>query len=134
MKEPRELNLPEDVRYSEGHEWARKENGRFRIGIDDYAQDQLGEIVYVELPRVGEVFSKGTVFGTVESVKAVSELFMPVGGKVTAVNTTLADSPELVNANPYGEGWMIEVEAADPADWDTLMTKNDYLQQFKAEE
>ncbi len=133
MKELHELNLPEDVRYSQDHEWARRENGRMRIGIDDYAQDQLGEIVYVELPRTGEVFSKGAEFGTVESVKAVSELFMPVGGKVTAVNTALADSPELVNQSPYGEGWMLEVEVTDPADYDSLMTKADYLKQLKAE-
>ncbi|MFZ5573553.1 MAG: glycine cleavage system protein GcvH [Thermodesulfobacteriota bacterium] len=134
MKEPHELNLPEDVRYSEDHEWARRENGRIRVGIDDYAQDQLGEIVYVELPKPGDFFEKGTEFGTVESVKAVSELFMPVGGKVTAVNTALGDSPELVNTSPYGDGWMLEVEPAHPREWEELMDRAAYLNRLQTEE
>ncbi len=134
MKELPELNLPEDVHYSKDHEWARKENGRIRVGIDDYAQDQLGEIVYVELPKPGDVFSTGAEFGTVESVKAVSELFMPMGGSVTAVNTALADSPELVNTSPYADGWMLEIEATDPSEWDALMSRAEYLDRLQTEE
>jgi glycine cleavage system H protein len=128
MKEISELNLPEDVRYADDHEWAKKIGDTVRIGISDYAQDQLGDIVFVELPEVGSTFNKGDEFGTVESVKAVSELYMPIGGEVTAINETLTDEPELVNTDPYGGGWMIEVKAADPAEMDSLKSKTDYLQ------
>ena len=128
MKEISELNLPEDVRYADDHEWAKKIGDTVRIGISDYAQDQLGDIVFVELPEVGSTFNKGDEFGTVESVKAVSELYMPIGGEVTAINETLTDEPELVNTDPYGGGWMIEVKAGDPAEMDSLKSKTDYLQ------
>jgi glycine cleavage system H protein len=128
MKEISELNLPEDVRYADDHEWAKKSGDTVRIGISDYAQDQLGDIVFVELPEVGSTFNKGDEFGTVESVKAVSELYMPIGGEVTAINETLTDEPELVNTDPYGGGWMIEVKAGDPAEMDSLKSKTDYLQ------
>jgi len=131
MKEISELNLPEDVRYTDDHEWARNEGDIFRIGISDYAQDQLGDIVYVELPEIGSTFEKGEEFGTVESVKAVSELYMPVGGEVTAVNEALADAPELVNSASYTDGWMLEVKADDPAEMDTLKSRADYLEMLK---
>ena len=131
MKEINELVLPDDLRYAEDHEWARVEGDRVRVGIDDYAQDQLGDIVFVEMPEVGETFEKSTEFGTVESVKAVSELYMPVGGEIIAVNSALEDAPELINNTPYSEGWMIEIKVADPSEADALMDKGAYLEALK---
>ncbi len=131
MKEIHELNLPEDIRYAKDHEWARQEDDTFTIGIDDYAQDQLGDIVFVELPEIGSTFQQGEEFGTVESVKAVSELYMPMGGEVVAVNQALEDSPELVNSDPYGQGWMIKIKASDPAQFEALMDKTAYLEMLK---
>ncbi len=127
MKEIQDLKLPEDVRYSQDHEWARREGDLFVIGINDYAQDQLGDIVFVELPEQGANFEQGSEFGTVESVKAVSELFMPVGGEVVAVNTALENSPELVNTDPYGAGWMLKIKPSDAAEWDKMMDRKAYL-------
>ncbi|OPX39105.1 MAG: glycine cleavage system protein H [Desulfobacteraceae bacterium 4484_190.2] len=131
MKEITELNLSDDAHYTENHEWARLEGDRVRIGISDYAQDQLGDVVFVELPLVGSTYEQGQEFGTVESVKAVAELYMPIGGEVIATNTVLEDSPDLVNKNPSNDGWMIEVKATNPAELDTLMTKNAYLELLK---
>jgi len=134
MKEINELNLPDDLRYAEDHEWARLEGNKIRAGISDYAQGQLGDIVFVELPKIGDIFKKGDEFGTVESVKAVSELYMPVGGEILAVNTALAKSPELVNSDPYNDGWMIEIAPEDAAEMDTLMDKDAYLAMLKGTE
>jgi glycine cleavage system H protein len=131
MKEIEELNLPENVRYAEDHEWVRSEENKIVVGISDYAQDQLGDIVFVELPEVGASLSKGEAFGTVESVKAVSELYMPVGGTILAINGELEESPELVNNQPYGQGWMIEVQPGDPKEIDALMDRNAYLEMLK---
>lgn len=131
MKEINELELPDDVRYAEDHEWARAEGDRVRAGISDYAQDQLSDVVFVELPEVGDTFEKGEEFGTVESVKAVVELYMPVGGEILAVNKTLEDAPELVNQSPYQEGWFVEIKPTDPSEMDTLMTKQAYLEMLK---
>ena len=131
MKEIDELNLPDDLRYAKDHEWARLEGDKVVIGIDDYAQDQLGDIVFVELPEVGTTFSKGEEFGTVESVKAVSELFMPIGGEVLAINTTLEETPEHVNNQPYENGWMIEIKPGDVAEMDVLMDKEAYIKMLK---
>lgn len=131
MKELSELNLPDDVRYAESHEWARLEGNKVKIGITDYAQDQLGDIVFVELPEAGDSFEKGEEFGTVESVKAVSELYMPVGGEIVAVNTDLEDSPERVNNSPYTDGWMIEVKLDDASEMDGLLTNDAYLEKLK---
>ena len=131
MKAISELNLPEDVRYTDDHEWAKKNGEVVRMGISDYAQDQLGDIVFVELPEVGSSFDKGEEFGTVESVKAVSELYMPIGGEVTAINDALADAPELVNSDPYDGGWMMEIKASDPAELEALKSKADYLEILK---
>jgi glycine cleavage system H protein len=131
MKEIHELNLPEDVRYTEDHEWARSEGEKVRCGIDDYAQDQLGDIVFVELPGVGDTFEKGEEFGTVESVKAVAELYMPVGGEILAVNSDLEGTPGLVNESPYGEGWMVEVRPGDPDELEGLMNRAAYLDMLK---
>ena len=126
MKEINELNFPDDVRYAESHEWARQEGDTIKVGISDYAQDQLGDIVFVELPEVGDTFGKAEEFGTVESVKAVSELYMPVAGEVVAINDTLEDAPEKVNNSPYGDGWMLEIKAENPAELDELMDNNAY--------
>lgn len=131
MKEINELNLPEDLKYAEDHEWVSSAGDKSKIGIDDYAQDQLGDIVFVELPQVGDKFAKGDEFGTVESVKAVSELYMPIGGEITAINEQLEDSPESVNSNPYDEGWMIEVKPDDPAEIESLLNKDAYLELLK---
>lgn len=131
MKAISELNLPEDVRYTDDHEWSKKNGDAVRMGISDYAQDQLGDIVFVELPEVGSSFDKGEEFGTVESVKAVSELYMPIGGEVTAINEALADEPELVNSDPYNGGWMIEIKASDPAELEAMKSKADYLEMLK---
>lgn len=131
MKEINELNLPEDVRYTEDHEWAKVENKVFTIGINDYAQDQLGEIVFVEMPEIGASFSKGDEFGTVESVKAVSELYMPVSGEVVEINQGLEDAPELVNNDCYGAGWIIRVKPSNDAEMDLLLDKKAYLDSLK---
>lgn len=131
MKDVSELSFPDDIRYAESHEWARAEGDTVKVGISDYAQDQLGDIVFVELPETGESFDKGTEFGTVESVKAVSELYMPVGGEIVAVNSALEDAPEQVNNNPFSEGWMIEVKPQDTSELDALMDKEAYLTSLK---
>ena len=131
MKEISELTLPNDIRYAQDHEWARIEGDIVRVGLDDYAQDQLGDIVFVELPQVGAVFKKGAEFSTVESVKAVVECYLPVSGKITAVNNALEDAPELVNQNPYGDGWFVEVSPDDISEWDTLMTAEACLEKLK---
>jgi len=131
MKPIEELTFPEDLRYASDHEWLQPGTGACRVGISDYAQDQLGDIVFVELPKVGESFAAGARFGTVESVKAVSELFLPVAGTVAEVNTSLEESPELVNTDPYGKGWMVAVTPADPAQVQALMDKAAYLAMLK---
>ena len=131
MKELNELNFPDDVRYDESHEWVRSEGDKVKIGITDYAQDQLGDIVFVELPEVGDTFDKGEEFGTVESVKAVSELYLPVAGEVVAINSSLEESPEKVNNAPYGDGWMIEIKADNPPELDDLMDNDAYLGTLK---
>ncbi|MCF8051225.1 MAG: glycine cleavage system protein GcvH [Desulfobacterales bacterium] len=133
MKEISELNLPEDVRYAEDHEWVRIEGDKARIGISDYAQDQLGDIVFVELPEVGSKLSKGDEFGTVESVKAVSELYMPVGGEVVSVNNGLEDAPEKVNNAPYTDGWMIEISPDDPSEAGSLLDRAAYLKMLEGQ-
>jgi len=131
MKEIGELTFPDDVKYFEDHEWAKMEKDQAVIGISDYAQDQLGDIVFVELPQVGDTFEKGVEFGTVESVKAVSELYMPLGGEVVAVNETLEESPELVNNDPYSGGWMIKIKPSNADEMDQLMRKEAYLDMLK---
>ena len=131
MKEISELILPDDVRYAEDHEWARLENNRVKVGLDDYAQDQLGDIVFVELPSVGDKLKKGDVFSTVESVKAVVECYMPVGGEITTVNKTLEEEPQLINQSPYHDGWMVEVTPDDPSEMDTLMTNRACAEKLK---
>ena len=131
MKELNELNFPDDIHYAKSHEWARSEGETIKVGITDYAQDQLGDIVFVELPEVGDTLDKGEEFGTVESVKAVSELYMPVGGEVVAINDTLEDAPEKINNSPYSDGWMIEIKAENLSELDDLMESDAYLASLK---
>jgi len=135
MKELGELSFPEEVRYSEDHEYARQVGGeKVRVGISDYAQDQLGDIVFVEMPEVGAVFQKGQVCGTLESVKAVAELYIPMSGEVIAINEALEDSPGLVNESPYSDGWILELTPANAAEWEALMTQEAYLEMLKGHE
>ena len=126
MKELNELHLPDDIRYTDEHEWARISGDIARIGVSDYAQDQLGDIVFVELPAVGDTIARGEVFGTLESVKAVSELYLPLSGEVVAVNTALTDAPELINQDPYA-AWIIEVRPTDAGEYDQLLSAAAYL-------
>ena len=131
MKEISDLNLPEDVKYTKDHEWAKADGDTVTIGINDYAQDQLGEIVFVEVPEEGDSFSAEDEFGSVESVKAVSELYTPISGEIAAVNEDLEDSPELVNEDCYGGGWIVKIKADDLSEMDGLMDKAAYLDMLK---
>lgn len=119
-------NFPPDLRYTHDHEWLRSAGSSWRVGITQFAVDQLGDITLVDLPKEGDLVTKGQRFGTVESVKSVSDLYAPVSGKVTAINTTLKDSPELVNGDPYDKGWMIEIEPAEKSELDELLTPDAY--------
>jgi len=115
------MNVPEDLRYSSDHEWARPEGNRVRIGITDYAQDSLGDVVFVQVPAIGTTVEVGASFSEVESTKSVSDIYSPVSGTIVEVNTDLADAPERVNEDPYGEGWLCVIELADPAQVDALL-------------
>jgi glycine cleavage system H protein len=125
------MSTPKELRYSEEHEWVKDEGEKVRIGITDFAQSELGDIVFVELPEVGDEISADEPFGSVESVKTVSELYAPVSGKVVEVNEELADSPEFVNESPYEKAWMITVEVSDSADMDKLMSPEQYDEMIK---
>jgi glycine cleavage system H protein len=120
------VNVPEDLRYSEEHEWVRVEGTRVRIGITDYAQDALGDIVFVDLPDVGSEIDAGGALGEIESTKSVSELYAPVSGTVTAVNDALSGGPEVINQDPYGAGWICELELAPGADPGSLLDAGAY--------
>lgn len=130
MKELHELKFKDELRYTEDHEWVTTSGNTLKVGISDYAQDQLGDIVFVELPEVGATFDKGEEFGTLESVKAVSELYLPVGGEIVAVNEDLADSPELINQDPY-TNWIVEIRPADKGEVKELMTVDAYQDMLK---
>jgi glycine cleavage system H protein len=125
-------NVPADLKYTREHEWAKQEGNRVRVGITHFAQEQLGDVVFVELPKVGSRVRAQHTFGVVESVKAVSDLFAPVSGEVAEANDALAQKPETVNQDPYGLGWMLVVAPADPKEWDQLLTAAQY-EQFIAE-
>jgi glycine cleavage system H protein len=127
------MEFPEDLKYSKEHEWVLVEDNVATVGITDYAQDQLGDIVFVELPAIGDKVSKEDAFGVVESVKAVSDIYAPVSGKVLEVNDDLPDNPEMVNEDPYGDGWMIKIEMNDPDELQELMTAAEY-EEYVAEE
>jgi glycine cleavage system H protein len=126
-------NIPDDLHYSKDHEWVRVDGNVAVVGITDYAQDSLGDVVYVELPKVGEKFASNESFGSVESVKAVSEVFCPVSGEIVGVNDSLNDAPEKVNEDPYGEGWMIRVAMSNAGEVDSMLTAAEYEDFTKAE-
>lgn len=120
------MNLPEELLYSEEHEWVKKEGNKVRVGITEFAQDELGDIVFVELPEVGDTLTADEPFGSVESVKTVSELYAPISGKVVETNEELEDSPELVNESPYEKAWMVVLEVADESELDNLLSAAKY--------
>ena len=120
------MTYPANLKYTETHEYAKVEGNKAYVGITNYAQDQLGDIVFVELPEVGRVVKKGEVFSTVESVKAVSDCYAPVSGKIVEVNSKLSDSPELLNQDPHGEGWICAIEMSDPSELGKLMDSASY--------
>ncbi len=130
MKELNELIFEKGLRYTDDHEWVTESGDTLKIGVSDYAQDQMGDIVYVELPEVGSTFEKGEEFGTLESVKAVSELYMPTGGEVVAVNEELADSPELINQDAYAN-WIIEIKPSDKSELKDLLSVDAYRELLK---
>lgn len=130
MKELNELIFKDELRYTEDHEWATTGGATLKVGISDYAQDQLGDIVFVELPEVGATFAKGDEFGTLESVKAVSELYLPVGGEIVAVNEALGDSPELINQDPYAN-WIVEIKPSDMSELEQLLNVTAYRELLK---
>lgn len=127
------MSIPKDLFYSKEHEWVKKDGATVKIGITHFAQEELGDIVFVELPNVGDDLKADAPFGSVESVKTVSELYAPIGGKVVAVNESLDDSPELVNESPYESAWMIELEPADPTEIDRLMDAEAYEKMINEE-
>ena len=127
------MKLDPKARYAESHEWVRQDGDEIVCGISDHAQESLSDIVYVELPEVGDVFDKGDAFGVVESVKAASDVYMPMGGEITVINEGLDDAPETVNQDPYSEGWIIRFRPSDPAEFDGLMDADAY-ELFVAEE
>ncbi len=120
------MKLDANAKYQESHEWARREGDLVVCGITDHAQDSLSDVVYVELPEVGRTMAKGDVFGVVESVKAASDLYLPMSGEIVAVNESLVDAPETVNTDPYGEAWMIKIKPSNPSEWDSLLSGADY--------
>jgi glycine cleavage system H protein len=127
-------NYPENLQYTKDHEWIRLSGGEGYVGISDFAQHSLGDVVFVDLPKVGDRFDAGDPFGSVESVKSVNELFTPVTGEVLEVNEKLADAPELVNSDPYGEGWMIKIKVLDQTDVDSLLSASEYEDFVKSQE
>jgi glycine cleavage system H protein len=120
------MNIPLDLKYTKDHEWIKVDGDQATIGVTDYAQGELGDIVYVEIETEGETLEREEVFGTVEAVKTVSDLFMPVSGEVVSVNEALADSPDIVNNDPYGDGWMVKVKLSNAAELDDLLSPEDY--------
>jgi glycine cleavage system H protein len=120
------MEIPDELKYTKDHEWIRQENGEATVGITDFAQGELGDIVFIEIETEGETLDKDEVYGTIEAVKTVSDMFMPVAGEVTSVNPKLADTPDIVNKDPYGDGWMIKIKMSDPGQFDELLTAEQY--------
>ena len=127
------MNIPPELRYTKEHEWVLVEDGMAIVGITDFAQSELGDIVYVELPSVGTEVSAAEPFGNIESVKSVSDLFAPISGAIADVNTRLSDSPELMNSDPFGEGWLVRIEPSNAAELDELLTADEYAEYIGAE-
>jgi glycine cleavage system H protein len=126
------MKIPDNLKYTQDHEWIRLDGSLAVAGITDFAQGELGDIVFVEIETAGETLEKGEVFGTVEAVKTVSDVFMPVSGEVVEVNAALSDNPELVNKDPYGEGWMIKIKTSDVREMDELLSPDDYRKMTEA--
>jgi glycine cleavage system H protein len=126
------MKIPADLKYTEDHEWVKVDGDFATVGITDFAQGELGDVVFVEIETEGEELDKGETFGTVEAVKTVSDLFMPVGGEVTEVNEALEDEPEIVNKDPYGKGWMVKIKFNDSSELDNLMSADDYKKMIEA--
>lgn len=126
------MNLPENLKYTKDHEWIRVEGDEAYVGITDFAQGELGDIVFVEIETEGETLSKGETFGTIEAVKTVSDLFMPVGGEILEFNTALEDAPELVNKDPYGDGWLIKISMTDASELGELLDAPEYQSMLEA--
>lgn len=126
------MNIPADLKYTQDHEWVRVEGEIAVVGVTDFAQGELGDVVFVEIETEGEELDKGETFGTVEAVKTVSDLFMPVGGEVAEFNEELADEPELVNKDPYGKGWMVKIKIADSAELEDMMDADAYKAMIEA--
>lgn len=122
------MNVPGELRYTRDHEWVKVDGSTATVGITDFAQGELGDIVYIEIETVGEELASEEIFGTIEAVKTVSDLFMPVAGKITALNDAIADEPNLVNSDPYGKGWMIKIEMDDAAEFESLLTAEQYME------
>ncbi len=120
------MNVPTNLKYTKDHEWIRVEGDEAVVGVTDFAQSQLGDVVFIEIETLGETFEKEEVFGTIEAVKTVSDMFMPVAGEIIAVNESLADAPETVNKDPYGEGWMVRIKITEPSQLDELLTPEQY--------
>ncbi|WP_457631041.1 glycine cleavage system protein GcvH [Oceanithermus sp.] len=127
------MNIPEDRRYTKTHEWAKLEDGLVVVGISDFAQESLGDVVFVETPEVGREVAAGEAVAVIESVKTASDVYAPVSGKVAAVNEALADEPELVNGDPYNAGWLFKIEPADPAELESLLSPEDYARVLEEE-
>ncbi len=121
------MNVPGELRYTRDHEWVKVEGSTATVGITDFAQGELGDIVYIEIETVGEELASEEIFGTIEAVKTVSDLFMPVAGKISVLNDAIADDPNLVNSDPYGQGWMIKIEMDDAAEFESLLTAEQYM-------
>ncbi|MGF1585200.1 MAG: glycine cleavage system protein GcvH [Bacteroidales bacterium] len=120
------MEIPAELKYTKDHEWVRAENGEAVVGITEFAQGELGDVVFVEIETEGETLDKDEVFGTIEAVKTVSDMFMPVSGEITEVNPRLEETPDIVNKEPYGEGWMIRIKMSDPGQFDELLTADQY--------
>jgi glycine cleavage system H protein len=120
------MNIPSELKYTKDHEWAKKEGDIVIVGITDYAQGELGDVVFVELPAVGDEVSQDETFGTIEAVKAVADLFSPLSGEVVEINENLGDQPDIVNSDPYSDGWMVKIKITDESEWDGLMSDEDY--------
>jgi len=126
------MDIPDNLKYTKDHEWVRVEGSTGYVGISDYAQGELGDIIYIDVTTVGETLNMGDTFGTIEAVKTVSDCFAPVSGKIAEFNSAINDNPAVVNKDPYGEGWIIKMELTNPAELDTLLTPNDYKSQVGA--